>query len=520
MFTKFNIRILILIFVIAIFVRFINFHQSLYFGYDEARDAYTSQEIYTQGDLKLSGAPASASAGINHGPVYLYIIGPLFLLGHGDPYFVSAIFRIINASGVFLIFILGSVYASTAVGLIAAFIYAVSFEQYIYAIYTGNPSLSVLFWPILLTGAGLVYKKERRILGLFLMLFAAASVAQFDLIHVYAFGTLTILLFLLRNKIRGISFKSWFKIIILGLLPIYTYPLAEIKNHFLGIKTLFSIATNTEPFLSGGESKYMVLLRNFVRLFSDNILHFSLPFIISAILFAATLLFIFIKAKKNNILYFILIWIGSMAFLIGAKGFMPYYSYAGIGVGVILVVSILIKVVSNKNKFLIFLSLGVIALSNILLIKEQSLKALIVEIKAQPGMKLSDELTIIQKTYEYSKGEGFTIRITSMPYKIQTVWSYLYNQYGLPTYGYLPYLEGGNVEGYPGKLPLPISGTTCIRFYIKEPIRGIPQGLIDSDIQQEDLFSDVVKEETIGEFLLQTRKAKALDCHEIKATRL
>jgi hypothetical protein len=515
---KKNICILVLIFAFAIFIRFINFHESVYFGYDEARDAYDSQAIYLKGDFKLSGPPASIFKGINHGPLYLYLIGPLFLLGHGDPYFVSAVFRLINASGVFLMYILGSLYIGPAVGLIAAFIYAVSFEQYIYAIFTGNPALSNIFWPILFIGAGIIHRKNgKRLFGLFLMLFAASSITQFDLILSYSFATLGILLYLLRKKLIGIPIKSWVKISLLGLTPLYSYPLAEFRNHFLGVKTFISMIAGRVNILSEGESFYLLFLKNFIRLFSDNIIYFSLPLFASFVLFLAFLIFLFLKAIKNHLIFFILIWIGSILFLLTTKGFMPYYAYAGVGIGVIFGMSILINEIQNRNLFISFLLLGIIVTSNLLLITKQSKKALIVEIKAQPGMKLSDEINIVRKTYELADNKGFTIRTTTMPYKIQTVWSYLYKEYGLPTYGYLPYLEGGNTGGYPGELPAPIHGTTCTRFYIREPVRGIPEVLINNDINEENLFSDVVKEDDFGDFLLQTRKAKASDCHVTKS---
>jgi len=195
---KRTLIILLSIFIFAIIVRFINFGESLYFGYDEARDAFDSQNIYLLGDIKLSGPPASAFKGINHGPIYLYFIGPLFLLGGGNPYFVSAIFRIINALGIIPVYFVTNLYFGRIAGIISAFLFAVSFEQHQYAIFTGNPSLSNLFWIILFLGAGIVYKyKEKRKLGLFLMFFGATAIFQFDLI--LASSLIALLLQLLKK---------------------------------------------------------------------------------------------------------------------------------------------------------------------------------------------------------------------------------------------------------------------------------------------------------------------------------
>ena len=142
---KYTISLLI-IFLIGLSVRFINFRESLYFGYDEARDAFISQDIFLEKDLKLLGPQASAFTGIHHGPFYYYLIGPLFLISGGDPYFVSVVFRIINALGILGVFAVGYLFAFPLAGIISAFIYAFSYEQFIYAIFTGNPAVSNVSW--------------------------------------------------------------------------------------------------------------------------------------------------------------------------------------------------------------------------------------------------------------------------------------------------------------------------------------------------------------------------------------
>jgi hypothetical protein len=509
--------ILFLIFILAVAVRLVNFHESLYFGYDEARDAFDSQNIYLKGDLKISGPPASAFRGINHGPVYLYFIGPLFLLGGGNPYFVSIVFRLINALGIFLLFWLVSIYFDKKTALISALLFALSFEQYQYAIFTGNPSLSNVFWIVLFLGAGLVYKyEEKKKLGLFLMFLGASSIAQFDLILSYSFLTLILLLFLLKRSLKGIKFLDWLKIVLLGLIPIYSYPIAEIKNNFLGIKTLMAAVLDRTSILSNGQSVGNVFLSNFAGLFNDNVFKFNSSLGISAFLLVGIVLFLLYRAKKNYLSYFVIAWIFSLFFLLPTRGFVPYYSYAGVGIGVIVGASVLLAWFYKKSSLLFLAVLILIAFSNLSRVYLQSRRGLIVDIKAQPQMLLSDEIKIIKRTYEYAAGRGFTIRVTSMPYKIQTVWAYLYGQYGYKNYHYWPYLETGNILGYPGVLPVPKSGTTCVRFLIREPVRGIPEILIENDKREENQLSKLIQEEKIGDFVLQIREALDKNCHSQK----
>jgi hypothetical protein len=68
-----------LIFVLALGIRFLWFPQNAYFGFDQARDAFNSQEIYQNKDFKIIG-PSSTHGGLYHGPIYWYLIGPIYLL--------------------------------------------------------------------------------------------------------------------------------------------------------------------------------------------------------------------------------------------------------------------------------------------------------------------------------------------------------------------------------------------------------------------------------------------------------
>ena len=93
-------------------------------------------------------------------------------------------------------------------------------------------------------------------------------------------------------------------------------------------------------------------------------------------------------------------------------------------------------------------------------IKYQSPKSLLVQFTPQVNMKLSHEYKIIDEMYQQANGNGFTVRLSGIPYKVQTVWAYLFHFYGEKKYGYLPFWETGNILGFPGTLPPPINGTT------------------------------------------------------------
>lgn len=80
---KNNLKILIFISLIGLLLRFLYFPSDVYFGYDQARDAYYIQDII-HGHLKVLGPPSTASS-LYHGVLSYYILAPFYYLSEGNP---------------------------------------------------------------------------------------------------------------------------------------------------------------------------------------------------------------------------------------------------------------------------------------------------------------------------------------------------------------------------------------------------------------------------------------------------
>src|SRR5689334_21823740 len=94
------------ILALALLLRFLYFPGNIYFGFDQARDAFASLEV-AHGNFRIIGPP-TAIEGLYHGPLYYYIFAPFYLLSNGDPIAVSIFLRILNALGVLLVFLAGT----------------------------------------------------------------------------------------------------------------------------------------------------------------------------------------------------------------------------------------------------------------------------------------------------------------------------------------------------------------------------------------------------------------------------
>lgn len=509
--------ILIIIFIIAIIFRFYSFKESIYFSFDQARDIYISQDIYLKGDLKFMGPPISGNMGLFHGVLFWYLIGPLNILLKGNPLLISIVFRIINALGIFLVFAIAKNIFNLKIGLLSALFYAVSFEETQYSIYVGNPSLAVLSILLIFYGASWLLNKDKKDKWSPLLMFTGASIAtQFNLMYVYSFVLVFIILILFKKEALKIKLKYYLYSFFATILILSTYILIELKYGFRSIKLAFSLFQQGFGILNPNESKYSLFLQKYLLMFKDNVLGLINNRIIILIIVSIITIWLLIKAKKDKKYALMLIWILGWIFLMILGGHMAYYTNAGLGVGVLILVSLLLEKIFKFNKFLTIVLICLIILGNIKQIRYQSPKSLLVQFAPQVNMKLSHEYKIIDEMYQQANGNGFTVRLSGIPYTVQTVWAYLFHFYGEKKYGYLPFWETGNILGFPGTLPPPINGTTCVRFRVVEPANGLSEKIINEDLKIEEYFSIYVKQIKVGDFLLETRQAKDINCHNNK----
>ena len=513
--------ILGVIFIVALLVRFYSFKETIYFGFDEARDALVAQEIYLKGHLKLIGPPATGDTGLFHGPAYWYMVGPLYILAGGNLYVVSTVFRLINALGIFLVFAIAKKLFSRKTGYLAAFIYAISFEQSQYSIYVGKESLALICWLMIMYTVVSIYKNDKwtKKIGLPIIAACYGMMIQFNIIYAgYGLGLIVLSLILLP-QIKKIGIRSWLTAGVIFVLTLSTYILAEFKYNFREIRSALNLIHSGFGIMSPGESKYNLYWGKFLTMFHDNIIGFlpesnwqKIVIAIVAITFTFWLTVSVFKDKKYAILVvWLFTWVGIML----AGGHMAYYTNVALSISIIIGMAVLLEKIGGKKLLFVIILIGIIV-GNLYLIYDRRTKGLIQAIKPQPYMNLIDERRIIDQMYTTAHGRGFTLRLTGIPYRIQTVWYYLLNQYGYKKYGYLPYWELGNVLGFPGELPVPTSGTTCLRFLVREPMTGLPVQLVEFDEGEENNFSRIVNRKEIGLFTIEERYATDKICHNDK----
>lgn len=498
-------RGLLLIFLLAILIRFWWFPENAYFGFDQARDAFISQEIYQRGDWKIIG-PSSGKEGLYHGPLFWYLIGPLYLLSGGNPAFVLGLLSMMNALGVFLVFYFAEMLFDQKAAWLAAILYALSFSQTQYALYFANPSLAVLTITLFYLGWGLLILKKKSWAWVLIGLGLGLSIQfQFFLIYlVLSAGLISIVFF--KDIHRTFNFKYFLAGLLILFFSLSTFFLAEVKYDFRTIRTL------TKTIFSPDQSLVEIATSFFWERLGNEIIYGIFGFLtvdrrwLTWGLIALMFYFFWRKKKARKSVLFLFCWIISNSFLDFLGAPQLYYVNIGISVAIILFLAFVLAEALRVRNILGGVFLALLLANNLFFVFEYNPRGPIKSLYVQEGMLLEKEKLILDKVYNDADGESFVFNALTMPYKINTTWAYLFSWYGQGKYGYLPFWGGEKVPGFPGELPMTDKPRDYPRYTVFEPLRGIPEDLQKEFSDSENGFGLPVWEIEIDNFLLQKRE--------------
>lgn len=495
------------IIVLASTVRFLYFPNNIYFGFDQARDAFISQEILS-GHFKVVGPPTGVE-GWFHGALYYYFYAPIYFIFQGNPEGAAAFLRIANSLAVVLVFFIGQTIFNKRVGIISALLFAFSFEQTQYALYFNHPSLAVLAVLLFYLGLGMLFFQNNQ-KGLVIALLGLGLSLQFEFVLMYLFPIFLLMLIWQRKIVRIIHKRIIFYSLVGLSLAISTFIVSEVKFHFRSFQVLSAMISSS----THQDSSVTEVIENIYlitqRLFNDNLFGFS-PFNVGLfVLLVASMIFSLFRLTHRPKVFFLVLWFlaGTIPYL-GNKSYTPLYYYSvAASVAILIYYGFLLDNIFKKSVILGFILLFLPIISNLFLIFQNNQYGSIATINVQSGMLLSDERKAVDYIYQQAKGQPFTVNALTMPFNVNTTWSYLFEWYGKSKYHYLPIWGGDLASGYPGNLKVERARSKLPSklFLIIEPTRGIRNPLIDNFITNENYFSAVTDEKKIGQFIVQVRK--------------
>lgn len=557
LFFRWNILgLLVVVFFLALGLRLWHFPGNIYFGFDQAVHAFNSQRAIVERDIILQG-PGTDIPGVFHGPLYYYLIGPIYLLSQGSPYLPQLFLLVANALGIFLVYQLAAHLFDRRVGLISALIFAVSFEQYQYAYYLSNPSLGVISFLIFYLGLGqyvfgqgnsdgqqsllgrvLVWiqskrgksisvssvQRNRHLRGLWLVALGLATAIHFEFFLAYLFlvavgwiivstklklpqskkkPSLKNLVLSWRNQTQRLLKANASLLVHLvgstGLLVLLlsNFIAAEIKYRGRMIRTLMKMALagqGGDRFPSASEF-FDLLLQKFTQLVYLNI--FGLNFYLALVSMLALVVFLLL-IKKSKQHWFLLSGILAPLLLYVTDSVSNQYFHMHMGTGVLLIILVVSLLVRVRSQVVVMLCVCLIVGGNLLLFKGYGDKSLAWGMLiAQDGMIWRDIEEVVAFTYRESQGDPFEI-------KVQTTWAYIYDQLGEKEYGYKPYSFYDDVPGLPGSLPKADAETqVCYRYLISEPMTAIAPWFEEEFWSESDVIT--IKSKSFGSLRVEQR---------------
>ena len=496
---KFIILSLAAIFIVAIIVRFAYFPKNVYFSYDQARDFYFAEDIL-KGDLRIIGPPSAASDKLFPGPLSLYIYAFIQFLFGKDPETYSIFFRLYNALGIFLVYLIGSKLFDKKVGVLSASLYAFSYEQSQYTLLMSHQPLAVLSVLIMYLGLTMLLF-EKKVKGLIVAALGLGLSIQFHYVYIFIIPSIFALLYVLRKQIPKLKTKNILTAFILFSVCLSTYVVSELKFNFRFITTLFSSSANSKLYL--GEAFYAT--NRFV--YDSFLADYKYTIYVLFLIMVVFAYFIFRTKFKEKGMFLFLWFVGGIlpSLLSGTKG---YYYSASASVSLLILFSIIIVFVYRSNKVLACVLFLAVLFNNYYLMLNQNPKGPNLEIVIQPGMLLPAEKKAIDYIYQNAKQKSFSVNALSVPLNINTTWSYLFEWYGKENYGYLPIWSVKPAEGFPGNLAYESSRSKHpdTLFVIIEPQNGIREVDKNKFFAEESYFTKIVEEKEFGTITIQKRE--------------
>lgn len=492
---KIHFLILFAIFGLGYYLRVMYLPQNiLTFGYDQARDAVVSQQIL-KGDIKIQGPPAS-TPGLYHGVFYYYLLAPAYFFGQGSPVAAAYWIAFLNALAVFVVFALGYLMTKKFwVGILAAFLFAVSFEATQYATWLSNPTIGVWTVPLMYLGLWLWINSKNKFAPIITVIGLGLSI-QSEIFLVYHIIPLLIWLSVSR---KNISRKQVFLFLITLSLSLSTMILNEFKFGFKSLSGLKLLAIGSEQNLAYAKSigDYLVLYLNQIgRIFAFN----SYP---GNIGYGGVFVFglaVYSIIKRDKIGTFLATWLFSHLSIVTIGGTSTPFLMVGIGSAVSLIITYYL---SKLSKPVIVLILAVIVFGNASIILGENPRGATL-FAIQKDMLLDKQIALIDYTYKETGGKPFSVNSLTSPLWINITWAYLYQWYGEQKYGYTPCFTGRDQVGQVMSLPA-CEINRNYHYLIIEPMGGIPREYLPLTLSEEDVISKLVEEKTFGELVVQKR---------------
>lgn len=488
---------LLIIFIFGFILRIYNLHDTFFYGHDQARDFHAVFEMLTVPKLKITG-PGTDIPGLFAGPFFYYLAVIPYAISRYNPNAFVLVLIGINLAGIPLLYLFGKRYINSTAGIIAAFMWALSFELSNFSRFISNPSLLPITGLIFFLGLYLFFIEKKQS-GLLISIVGYGLATQTEFYPVYL-GVLYPLFYWLYKTCP--TRKTVMYSIILVVILFASFVIAEIKFNFMGVYSLFLYLSEPHGYVTLMES-IKLYYNSLARTLSLNIfgmgklLSFSLFFLLYS-------LFLFFPLERKKKLFLSACLFATVPLFIFKTNLVGgNFVHSPLYASYILLFATVIGSAIQTKKFRIFAIVLLIAIFFFqmrLYIQDNFTESFV--LGHQP-MIYKDEKQVVSYTYKEAKGNPFSICSVSNPLFVNILWSAVF-KLNSEKYGYLPYWSGPS-QGASKTFLTEDTNHVSIRFLIIEPSNQLPDHALPTTLYAEDKISRLVEEKTFGKIRVQKR---------------
>jgi hypothetical protein len=412
-------------------IRWYRLPDTLFFGFEQGRDALIIDSISSLKDFVLVG-PKTDIAGIFHGAWYYYLMVIPYVLGRGNP-LVAMFFLVALSSFVPLImyFLLSDITGQKRWGVVAGVLSATSFELISYSRWLSNVTPAVFFMALTLWFTWKAIDTRRQ-LFVTLAILSAAFASQFEIILCLWFGFLFIGLWLMRLLPRpNIKSLGWMS---LGIACIFAPMLLfNIRNQFISLQSVLHYSE------AHGESSFQLVSslasygKMLFRLFQKTL--FNLPatavFLGMMLVLLGSCYRLTSQRQKSATILFGCWLLMTLPVIFFPKSLSLTQLYVGTGLGLIGLATLAMRYFCQLKwtkwlaGILILMSLLSVWQSLISLHRNQD----VFFITIQDDLNYQDQKALLKYIHQDAAGQPYRLKSFSIPYYQEEGWQYLHQHF-------------------------------------------------------------------------------------------
>lgn len=289
------------------------FQGNLNFNTDIARDFLLLEDVYYNKNITLLGPRSGGIPGVFHGPLWIYLNLPAYILGGGNPTIVGWFWVLLYIAGIWFVYKAGKEIFDNTTGLLAATIFATATAGSVSAMF--NPFGAVILFPIYFYYF-YRYSQKLKLLDLVISFFILGLIIQFQM----AFGVPILILSLVYAGWVIFKVKKLTHLIapLILIIPLSSYIVFELRNNFLQITSALNYVSGKEDLGKVNMTFVDLLTHRLNYMINDTLGMISLNtlwltfFIFFVIVFSMVKNF---KLKKDNPYLLFILFLGGYWFL-------------------------------------------------------------------------------------------------------------------------------------------------------------------------------------------------------------